>query len=395
MLSDNEVQSLLKNQNLKLTKQNSNPRPFDQKVTMDNLNTVSYLIDLITKEDQLQNFTTTYIWKHRLSDEHVQMYGKGSVFDKSKKGEWNKFFPQPMNFLTYFGVLSRDESNRPYIYKIKNRELLEFIKSQPNRSLKFLIFATKEFVKQNDLGNILNSFFQYETESEYSKLRDNLENFIKNNTKINNKYEPSRIYNKIINHIAYDIGKRGNFKGGMSDDIIQLEEIQYNQKNWADIISGKPKNVSRSDYKKQYYANLSEEEGIDVSERIAKRNIVIKHGFVSEFSGKTNANETHHIFMKSEFPTLRFLHENLIRITAGEHLEYAHPLGNRRKVDPVFQLKLLLSKLKSIETDHEFYDLRTFIKVLNTGYNQNLSEEISLKEIKDFLNKNLNELQEI
>ena len=41
MLSDNEVQSFLSNQNLRLTKINSNPRPFDQKVTMDNINTVT------------------------------------------------------------------------------------------------------------------------------------------------------------------------------------------------------------------------------------------------------------------------------------------------------------------------------------------------------------------
>ena len=74
MLSDDGVKSFLSNKNLKLTKENSNPRPFDQKVTMDNLNTVAYLIDQIVKEDQKQNFTTTYIWKHNTSEEYVQMY---------------------------------------------------------------------------------------------------------------------------------------------------------------------------------------------------------------------------------------------------------------------------------------------------------------------------------
>ena len=347
MLSDDEVKSFLSNKNLKLTKENSNPRPFDQKVTMDNLNTVAYLIDQIVKEDQKRDFTTTYIWKHNTSEEYVQMYGKGSVFDKKKNAEWNKFFPQPMNFLTYFGVLTRDESKTPHKYKISNKELLEFIKSQPNRSLKFLIYATKEFIKQNGLTDILNNFFKLETKSEFDKLRENLKSFIFKNTKIEKKDEPSRIYNKIINHVAYDLGKRGNYRGRMSEDVIQIEELQYNQKNWYDILSGKPKKTSRAEYKKQYYANLAEEDGIDVSERIAKKNIVKKHGFISEFSGKDTANETHHIFMKSEFPELRFLQENLIRITAGEHLEKAHPLGNRLKVDEKFQIELLLAKLKS------------------------------------------------
>ena len=58
-ISDDEVKRFLSNKNLKLTKENSNPRPFDQKVTMDNLNTVAYLIDQIVKEDKKQNFTTT------------------------------------------------------------------------------------------------------------------------------------------------------------------------------------------------------------------------------------------------------------------------------------------------------------------------------------------------
>ena len=395
MLSDDEVKSFLSNKNLKLTKENSNPRPFDQKVTMDNLNTVAYLIDQIVKEDQKRDFTTTYIWKHNTSEEYVQMYGKGSVFDKKKNAEWNKFFPQPMNFLTYFGVLTRDESKTPHKYKISNKELLEYIKSQPNRSLKFLIYATKEFIKQNDLTEVLDAFFNLETISEFNKLRKNLENFIYNNTMIKrtNKHEPSRIYNKIINHIAYDQEKKGNYDGRMSEDVIQIEELQYNQKNWYDILSGKPKKTSRAEYKKQYYANLAEEDGIDVSERIAKKNIVKKHGFISEFSGKDTANETHHIFMKSEFSKLRFLHENLIRITAGEHLEKAHPLGNRLKVDEKFQIELLLAKLKSILADQNFYDFKTFIYVLNTGFNKKLDENTSADDVKSFLDQKLKNLR--
>ena len=44
MLTDKEIISFLSNQNLKLTKANSNPRPFDQKVTMDNLNTLAKIL---------------------------------------------------------------------------------------------------------------------------------------------------------------------------------------------------------------------------------------------------------------------------------------------------------------------------------------------------------------
>ena len=109
MLSDDEVKSFLSSQNLKLTKKNSNPRPFDQKLTMDNLYTVAKCISEITKKDKIDHFTKSYIWKHDLSDELVKIYGKGSVYDENKKNEYDKFFAQPMNLLSYFGVLSRDE----------------------------------------------------------------------------------------------------------------------------------------------------------------------------------------------------------------------------------------------------------------------------------------------
>ena len=392
MLSDNEVQSFLSNQNLRLTKINSNPRPFDQKVTMDNINTVTHLISQITKEDKISSFTTSDIWRHNISEEYVQMYGKGSVYDKKKNAEWNKFFPQPMTFLTYFGVLSRDESKKPHKYQIKNVDILNYIESQPYRSLKFIIYASQEFIRQNNLNNYLDDFFNKETKSAFNDLRNNFEQFIYNNTNIKktNKHEPSRIYNKIINHVAYNLNKKGNYKGRMSEDVIQLEELQYNQKNWFDIFSGKPKDVSRAEWAKRYYAKLSEEEGFDVSERAAKRKIAARHGYISEYSGDNKANETHHIFMKSEFSKLRFLHENLIRITAGEHLQNAHPMGNRQLVDKQFQIKLLLAKLKSIkkslDANDGFYDLKHFIYVLNTGYDEKIPESSSVKDVENFLN---------
>ena len=114
-----------------------------------------------------------------------------------------------------------------------------------------------------------------------------------------------------------------------------------------------------------------------------------KHRLFFEYSNKNKATQTHHIFPRSFYLNICHYRENLIRITAGEHLEDAHPIGNRHKVDKQFQIKLLLAKLnsikKSIEANEDFYDLKTFIFVLNTGFAIDLADDMNINDIKNFL----------
>ena len=401
MLSDDEVKSFLSSQNLKLTKKNSNPRPFDQKLTMDNLYTVAKCISEITKKDKIDHFTKSYIWKHDVSDELVKIYGKGSVYDENKKNEYDKFFAQPMNLLSYFGVLSRDEKKIPHRFKILDQNVLSYIHSQSDRSLKFLVFVSQEFAKQNNLSNYFNDFFSKETSDSFKDLRTNLDIFIRANTNIGerrpNPHEPSRIYNKIINHLAYDLGKKGSYgnQGAISHDTILLEDLQYNSKNWHDHDTKKPKDISRAEWRKLYYQNQEKNKKEDVFENGAKRDVKERHKHLSEYSGE-KANHAHHIFPKGDFPDLRYIRENIILITSGEHLDIAHPMGNVKKVDKKFQINLLIKKLESIikiiNGNDDFYNLKNFIKVLNTGFNEQLDDNASENEIKDFLIKRLKTL---
>ena len=59
------------------------------------------------------------------------------------------------------------------------------------------------------------------------------------------------------------------------------------------------------------------------------------------------------------------------------------------KVDEKFQTELLLAKLKSILADQNFYDFKTFVYVLNTGFNEKLDDNVSVDEVKNFLLKRL------
>mgnify|MGYP001391857009 CR=1 FL=1 len=113
---------------------------------------------------------------------------------------------------------------------------------------------------------------------------------------------------------------------------------------------------------------------------------------ISEYSRLENAVETHHMFTRSSFESLRSFKENLINITPDEHRVKAHPNSNFLIVDDKFQVELLLAKLKSILSDQNFYDFKTFVNILNTGFNEKLDDNASEDEVKDFLIKRLKTL---
>ena len=98
------------------------------------------------------------------------------------------------------------------------------------------------------------------------------------------------------------------------------------------------------------------------------------------------------MFTRSSFESLRSFKENLINITPDEHRVKAHPNSNFGIVDEKFQIELLLAKLKSILADQNFYDLRSFIFILNTGFNEKLNDNVSADEVKNFLLKRLKTL---
>ena len=65
-------------------------------------------------------------------------------------------------------------------------------------------------------------------------------------------------------------------------------------------------------------------------------------------------------------------------------------MHNTKLVDKKFQIELLLKKLnsikKSIDANDGFYDLKHFIYVLNTGYDEKIPESSSAKDLENFLN---------
>ena len=76
--------------------------------------------------------------------------------------------------------------------------------------------------------------------------------------------------------------------------------------------------------------------------------------------------------------------ENIITLTPNQHFLESHPNNNTRVTDVNFQKKCLLYKLKSIKKSYEiidyFYDINSFIMIVNTLYENILTEPIKFNE---------------
>ena len=90
----------------------------------------------------------------------------------------------------------------------------------------------------------------------------------------------------------------------------------------------------------------------------------------------------HHIFPQNEFPNIADYVENLIALTAGQHLQKAHPAGNTKIIDKDFQYICLLNKTESIRRNlvekkgDVFYDFPLFMLVLDVGLRTDFFEKI-------------------
>lgn len=95
------------------------------------------------------------------------------------------------------------------------------------------------------------------------------------------------------------------------------------------------------------------------------------------------ATHIHHIFPQNEFPSISDFVENLIALTAGQHLQKAHPAGNTKVIDKSFQYICLINKTAGIRRNivenfgEPFYDFSSFMQVLDVGLKTEFFEKLA------------------
>lgn len=327
-----------------------NGRWIDQKCTMDVVCLVSDCIVEYTSNREDKRFTVNDIWYSDYTVENVQqIFSKPDPTQKASN-EYDKYFGQPIKLLDAAGVIHGEKSGRGYTYSIVNQELLEYISFRERNSFNFLCLYIEKVLKDSGLYRIFEYFFRLQDKNSFRELKDAYTQFTINYTPINGATECGRIFTKVLNPLACKYRKCGTERGHISKDIITQDMIMYNQRNWRDILSEKPKDMTRIEYE---ITLPKPSEDCMTTYRInrAKKNL---RRFNDQYrNGKTEvyderhikdpATQMHHIFPASDYPAIADYLENLIALTPTQHYTYAHPNNNTQYIDRAYQYVCLIS----------------------------------------------------
>lgn len=365
-----------------------NARFTDQKCIPDVVCAVAECVVEYIGGDVSIQFSKNDIWHFQFSNTLLsECFSKPDTENDTTSSEYDKFFAQPLKMLASAGVIEEQKEKGANFYTVKDLDLLSYISIREKNALVFLDLYLSKVMSDSGFMPYFDEFFTRQDKKSYEALRDALALMYKLYTPVKKDYEPPRIYNKIINIMAFRRRKRGAIKGFLSANPVTIEEIRYNRQNWRDI--DKPKGTSRQEFAEHFSNSLLENKGY--YERVvnqAKKFVrtLEVYSEVHHYPAYA-ATDAHHIFMKSEYPDLADMPENIIALTGTEHYSYAHPNRNTQRVDPDYQMVCLISKLDSIERNYQNgcgdYSLADFVKVLNVGLNTDeFTEQLGYEGIK-------------
>lgn len=393
-----KIQKFLNEHDYDIRKTN-NARWIDQKCTMDVLSVVADCILEAITDDELE-FTVADIWRNGYTIDNVQAIFNKPNPESEATNEYDKWFGQPIKLLGYSGILHEENRNGRNYYKINNREILTYIASRDLFAHKFLVAYIVKVLKDSDIYNFFEDFFEKQNNDSYNELKTLFSNFIISNTPINGTVECGRIFTKVLNPLAFEFKRKGTERGRISNNPITLDMLMYNRPNWRDLYSKKPKDITREEYKDLYYSMYVDEMSnykINKAKKELKKYNQKYNGGLSEIKDGVESEELathmHHIFMKSEFPIIAYYLENLIALTPTQHDNYAHDNGNTTIINKDYQRLCIISKVANIKENLEsdvlpkIYDFYDLCYVLNVGFSTDEFESIEYLDFSLLLEK--------
>lgn len=389
-IDKSDIDNFLKNKNFDI-RLSGNGRWIDQKCTPDVVSIVAdCIINYFNSNTHIANFTSMDIWHLEYTERNIlDIFKKPGTENHAAKNEYDKFFQQPMELLSYSGVLQKTKIGSRNYYSIGSRDILEFIALSERNSLKFLQIYVEKVLSDTGLMKTFDFFFENPSQNNYMIVKDAFTHMTKTYTKINGDIESWRIFIKVINPLAFKNNSYGTERGRMSKDPITYDMLMYNRDNFRDINSKKPKGLTRNEFMKQkgikpssaYYAYCSQK----AKKYLRLYNDTFRNCLTEVDAGvvKEHAIQMHHIFPESQFPDISAFYENIIALTPNQHFIYAHPNGNTSRIDRKYQYKCLLCKLKNVcentasHTEEHIYNKRSFLKILDVGLNTDEFEKMN------------------
>ena len=381
-----EIKNYLSSLHLDVRKKGS-ARFMDQKCTPDVVCAVAECILEYTSGYENLRFTKNDIWHSDYANKLIQeSFTKPDLSAESANSEYDKFFAQPMKLFAYCGVLGEIKDGANY-YTVNHRDILSFISRHERNALDFLDAYLTKVMADSGMLKPFNDFFEKQDRASLYALRERLMTFYHTYTNIENKFEPPRIFNKIINILAFKRKKKGTVRGTISANTITIDEIRYNRINWRDVK--KDKTMSRQEYNILVGNEIGKNAGyykyqIEKAKRFVKS--IEKVSEIHRFDAYP-ASQAHHIFMVSDFPEIADCPENIICITPNQHFYRAHPNNHTQVIDRDYQVVCLLCKLDSIEINFREgkndYSLADFTNVLNIGLGTDVfTPQMDFEEVK-------------
>lgn len=366
-------------------------RFMDQKVTPDVLSFIAECI--LNLPSGKTNFTVKDIWDSEYFEKNTKaIFSKPSPKNTSAKHEYDKFIQQPLKMLAYAKVLVSKKDGNANVYQVIEKDVLEYISIKERNAFIFLYQYLIKVLTDSDMIRYFKTFRSNQSKDNFRLLKQKFIKFIRGNTPINTDVEIRRIFPKVLNIYSVYHNIKGTESGRLSTNSFMFSDLMYNDVNFRDM--GKEKNLARKEATS--YINAVRKQRKEYNNYLiekAKRIIQRKYQFseVMDAYGKGEAIHVHHIFPSSEFPQLAHFLENLIRITADQHLCHAHPKGNTQVINRDYQCVCLIAKSGSIEKSLDLgeflYSKNDFTYVINTGLKANLGQDLGFDQIRFQINK--------
>lgn len=375
-MSTNRIDDYFSNVNLDIRVKGNNPHFIDQKCTPDVLSFIADCIINLNKDEFVRDdiWTFPYFLKNA-----VFIFNKPSPNNPTTGSEYDKLILQPLDLFAYAGLLTKNKQGRKNIFKVNKNtlDILEYIAMRDRNAYYFLLSYLTKMLSDSDFIKYINYFTSLQTRESYDLLKLKFEQFLIGNSNIGSKgsinggvVEIRRIFSKVINVFAVDRNTYGTKGGHLSKAVIVYQDLMYNEVNFRDI--GKLKNISRQEEKEKQLSSPQKYNKFLIQKAMQW---VRRHHKYSEINddkyGPTTA--AHHIFPKKKFPEISGYIENLIALTAGQHMDRAHPNSDGNKIDLMYQCVCLRAKNKTIKKETQSgepsqYSIHDFIYVINTGF---------------------------
>lgn len=368
-----------------------NARFMDQKVTPDVLSFIAECI--LNLPSGKTTFTAKDIWDSDYFEKNTKaIFGKPSPKNASARHEYDKFIQQPLKMLAYAGVLSSKREGITNTYQISERDILEYISIKERNAFVFLYHYLSKVLTDSEMIRYFEVFKDNPSNDNFRLLKQKFIQFIRGNTPINTDVEIRRIFPKVLNVYSVYHNIKGTESGRLSKNNFTFSDLMYNEVNFRDL--GKEKNLTRKEAAP--YINAARKQQGEYNNYLiekAKRIIDKKYqsSEVKDAYGRGTAVHIHHIFPSSAFQQIAYFLENLIKLTAAQHLEHAHPDGNTQVISRDYQCVCLIAKSESIQESLDLgefiYSKNDFIYVINTGLSVNLGQDLDLDQIRFQINK--------